>query len=129
VKVLLVDADRTGFPNLALMKLSAYHKKTGNVVGLLGRDKGPTNPDEVHVSCVFTWNAPYILGLTKMFNCPIHIGGSGVGFEPTPYFFNFSSICSTLKRTASLTNSPLEAYPNSLIFTIPSTLLRRSSGN
>ena len=83
MKVLLVDADRTGFPNLALMKLSTHHKNAGNVVGLLGRDKGPTNPDEVYASCIFSWNAPYILGLAKMFNCPLYIGGSGVGFEPT----------------------------------------------
>lgn len=83
MKVLLVDADRTGFPNLALMKLSAYHKKKGNVVGLLGRDRGPTNPDEVYVSCVFKWNAPYVLGLAKMFSCPVHIGGSGVKMSLT----------------------------------------------
>lgn len=32
-KIALHDADNTGFPNLALMKLSAYHKKRGDDVG------------------------------------------------------------------------------------------------
>lgn len=81
MKVLLIDGDRTNFPNLALMKWSGYHKGRGNDVGLLGTPNAPLSPDEVYVSCVFTWNAPYILGLAKMFSCPVHIGGSGVGFE------------------------------------------------
>lgn len=83
MKVLLIDGDETGFPNLALMKWSTYHKGKDNEVGLLGNPKAPLDPDEVYISCVFPWNAPYILGLGKMFNCPVHIGGSGVGFEPT----------------------------------------------
>ena len=29
----LIDADRTGFPNLALMKLASYHKSKGDTVG------------------------------------------------------------------------------------------------
>ena len=28
----LIDVDRTGFPNLALMKISAYHKALGDEV-------------------------------------------------------------------------------------------------
>ena len=47
MKVLLVDADsKKGFPNLALMKLSAYHKNKGHNVDLI---KGiPTSPPLFH---------------------------------------------------------------------------------
>ena len=34
----LHDADNTGFPNLALMKLSAYHKAQGDTVRLIDAD-------------------------------------------------------------------------------------------
>ncbi|GAJ01032.1 unnamed protein product, partial [marine sediment metagenome] len=41
-------------PNLALMKLSAYHKAKGDQVFL----NFPLNrPDITYASCVFTWNA------------------------------------------------------------------------
>jgi hypothetical protein len=53
-----VDVDRTGFPNLALMKLSAWHKAQGHETVLL-RDPGPLSllmQDKVYASCVFSWN-------------------------------------------------------------------------
>jgi len=83
MNVLLIDGDRTSFPNLALMKWSAYHKKLGDKVGLLGEPDAPLNPDQVYISCVFPRNAPYVLGLSKIFNCPVLIGGSGVSFDVT----------------------------------------------
>ncbi len=58
MKVLLMDLDvitrRRLFPNLALMKLSAYHKARGDEVFL----NFPLQlPDITYASCVFTWNA------------------------------------------------------------------------
>jgi len=62
VKVSLIDLDllqlnrrrKVAFPNLALMKLSAYHKARGDEVYLnLPLDR----PDVTYGSCVFTWNA------------------------------------------------------------------------
>lgn len=78
MNILLIDGDQMDFPNLALMKISAYHKQEGDKVGF-----NIQNPDRVYISCVFDWNAPYVLGISKLFNCPVKIGGSGVGFEPT----------------------------------------------
>lgn len=58
LNVLLMDLDiikqRRPFPNLALMKLSAYHKAKGDQV-FLNFPLQP--PDLTYASCVFTWNA------------------------------------------------------------------------
>jgi hypothetical protein len=46
---------RRPFPNLALMKLSAWHKKQGDDVSL----NFPLNvTDKIYASCVFTWHKP-----------------------------------------------------------------------
>lgn len=60
-------------PNLALMKLSAYHKARGDQVYL---NRGPS-PDKVYMSSVFSWNAPRARGIAKMFSCPVEAGGAG----------------------------------------------------
>jgi len=56
--VLLMDLDvirqRRPFPNLALMKLSAYHRAKGDQVFL---NFPLYQPDITYASCVFTWNA------------------------------------------------------------------------
>jgi hypothetical protein len=61
-------------PNLALMKLSAYHKANGDDVFL---NFPLCQPDKVYASCVFTWNGEkkrqILDGAT--------IGGSGIDFE------------------------------------------------
>lgn len=57
MKVLLMDLDITNrrkpSPNLALMKLSAYHKSRGDEVYL---NFPLQKPDITYASCVFTWN-------------------------------------------------------------------------
>lgn len=80
LRVLLLDLDinkrRRPFPNLALMKLSAYHKARGDEVHLneplLGFDK-------VFASCVFTWNWKRTLNVPPE-TC---LGGSGYNFGVT----------------------------------------------
>lgn len=71
MKVGLIDVDRTGFPNLALMKLSAWHKARGDSVELL---KYAKPVDHLYASCIFSWNAPKAHALTKI---GAEIGGSG----------------------------------------------------
>ena len=74
-KILLVDLDDTSFPNLALMKLSAFHKRIGNQVTfnfLIGRY------DEVFVSCVFSKNAYKVKNLPFDSLC---MGGSGINLQ------------------------------------------------
>jgi len=74
--ILLIDVDST-IPNLALMKISASHKLHGDQVALNRCSRG-FNPEEVHVSCLFSKNRGKALGIPKMFNCPVKIGGYGV---------------------------------------------------
>lgn len=83
MKVCLLDLDmmvnrrRRAFPNLALMKLSAWHKKRGDDVSLNFPLKGT---DLIYAACVFTWNKP------KELSDQIWYGGSGIGnYERTLY--------------------------------------------
>jgi len=80
MRVLLIDVD-SRMPNLALMKLSAWHRRRGDEVFL---NDGCPNPDKVYISCVFSKNAPSALGLAKMFSCPVELGGYGVNGRKLP---------------------------------------------
>lgn len=73
MNVLLVDVD-SKIPNLALMKISAWHKARGDEVGFCLE-----NPDKVYISCIFTKNAGQARGISKLYpGAEIDIGGSGV---------------------------------------------------
>jgi len=85
VNVLLVDVDSV-IPNLALMKLSAFHKAQGDNVDL---SRGPKVPskieyDIVYISCIFSRNGRAARRLAKRFpNAKVHLGGSGVDLKTT----------------------------------------------
>jgi len=75
-KVLLVDVD-SKIPNLALMKISAWHKVQGNEVGF-----NIENPDRVYISCIFPKNKSQAKGIAAFYpNAEIDIGGSGVDLK------------------------------------------------
>ncbi len=87
MKVLLNAFDSAShagpFPNLAIMKLAAFHKAKGDEVALIGKGlKRQTimpDPDRVYVSCVFDWNGSQAKGLRLMSSAPeFYIGGSGI---------------------------------------------------
>jgi len=82
VKVLLIQVDGTK-PNLALMKISAFHKRKGDKVFLETPKRWVlgVNPDKVYIACIFSENKSKALGITKMFNCEVELGGSGVDLE------------------------------------------------
>lgn len=68
----LIDVDgHNGYPNYALMKISAYHKAQGDSVEwanpLFGRY------DKVYASKVFTFTPDF----TDVYDCPIERGGTG----------------------------------------------------
>lgn len=89
MKILLVDVD-SKIPNLALMKLSAYHKSIGDSVEIsklafngYSKKHNPKNVnaknyDKVYVSCVFTNNKENFI----IKNCfDILVGGTGINLE------------------------------------------------
>jgi hypothetical protein len=76
MKILLIDVD-SKIPNIALMKLSAYHKSLGDEVFLNHCD----NPDKVYASAIFTRSKPYCEILLKMYHGIIEIGGTGWDIE------------------------------------------------
>ena len=60
MKIGLIDVDGHGFPNIPLMKLSAWHKKQGNEVEWYDPWKGIIEPyTEVYMSKVFSFTADY----------------------------------------------------------------------
>lgn len=72
MKVLLIDADSM-IPNLALMKVSAYHKSKGDDVGF-----NVTDPDKVYCSIIFKKNKHLADELRFLYpNAELDIGGSG----------------------------------------------------
>lgn len=73
MKVLLIDVD-SKTPNLALMKISAYHKAQGDDVSFNNVD----TPDVVFASVIFQKNNHLVDGLPFYYpNSKIIIGGSG----------------------------------------------------
>ncbi len=83
MKIQLVDFDNTNFPNLALMKLSAYFKTKGDTVFLsVGKQQKRLFdiPDETYLSCVFRWNRKSAIETaSQLHNC--FIGGTGVDIQ------------------------------------------------
>lgn len=90
MKVLLIDVD-SKIPNLALMKLSQFHKNNGDSVEFkkLGLKASPSNKvkktieidasdfDKTYASIIFTSNKDSI----EIKNCINDIGGTGVNIE------------------------------------------------
>lgn len=81
----IIDADLidngTNFPNLALMKISAYHKKVGNSVELLDSYQHIDDYDKVFISKVFNFTqVPKEVYNKKN----VELGGTGFYFENAP---------------------------------------------
>ncbi|WP_196606549.1 radical SAM protein [Pectinatus frisingensis] len=87
----LIDIDsHAGFPNLALMKLSAWHKKQGDNVYLLNPSDVLNGDalslplfvsyDKLYAACVFDWNRKTASVLESF---DVEVGGSGYSFDKT----------------------------------------------
>lgn len=80
MKIGLIDVDRTDFPNLVLMKLSAWHRARGDETELLHPAdviKGQNlfcGYDKLYGACVFDWNQGICDQLEKM---GVEVGGIG----------------------------------------------------
>ena len=82
----LVDVDGTKFPNLVLMKLSAWHKQQGDSVHLL-RPEGVLlggnlfcGYDKLYAACVFTANAETA---QRLLDIGAEVGGTGISHTST----------------------------------------------
>lgn len=73
----LIDVDGHNFPNLALMKLSAWHKAQGDSVEWANPMFGDYN--RVYASKVFTFTPDF----TDNYNCEIVRGGTGYDLHKT----------------------------------------------
>ena len=87
-KFLLIDADsQTGFPNLALMKISAYYKKYENATVELRLGVPDSLPletyDGVFISCVYFQNRPKVWNYAQQLKYPVQVGGSGFDLQKT----------------------------------------------
>lgn len=71
----LVDVDGTRFPNLALMKISAFHKSLGDYVEWANPLFG--NYDKVYMSKVFTFTPD----CTDTYDCEVEKGGTGYDIQ------------------------------------------------
>lgn len=86
MKVLLVDADsQKDFPNLALMKLSAWYRNVEHAKIDLLKGINTTIPlieyDTVFISCIFPKNKQRVIDYARSFSCPVEIGGSGISYK------------------------------------------------
>jgi hypothetical protein len=85
MKIGLIQVDGE-LPNLALMKLSAFHKANGDEVFLM-RDKTVATRliefDKVYISCIFEENKETALSMQKQFN-NAELGGIGVNNAQLP---------------------------------------------
>jgi len=70
MRISLIDVD-SKIPNLALMKISAYHKQKGDIVGF-----NLNNPDKIYMSIIFTKNKGKAKN-KRLDNVNFEIGGSG----------------------------------------------------
>ena len=80
MRIGLVDVDGTKFPNLVLMKLSAWHKRRGDTVQLLRPDDVLLGGnlfggyEKLYAACVFTENADTA---RRLENIGAEVGGTG----------------------------------------------------
>ena len=77
MKVLLIDVDGK-LPNLALMKLSTWHKSLGDEVFFNECNR----PDKVYISVLFTWNKSKVLKLLQIYP-NAEVGGTGWDIHKT----------------------------------------------
>lgn len=78
-KIGLIDVDGHNYPNLPLMKLSAWHKVQGDVVEWYDSWEGIIEPyDKVYMSKVFSFTPDYD---APVYAKEVHRGGSGYCIE------------------------------------------------
>jgi hypothetical protein len=72
-KIGLIDLDGKNFPNIPLMKISAFHKQKGDIVDWVTID----NYDKTYISKIFTFSPEF----TKVFSNYGEIIKGGTGYD------------------------------------------------
>lgn len=80
MRIGLVDVDGHNFPNIALMKLSAWHKRRGDTVEFA--DPAARRYDKVYMSKVFTFRAIVRIATTARSCVPGRVTGTMRRFFP-----------------------------------------------
>jgi len=89
--VLVEPKYRTRFPPLGLLKLSAYHRSTGDTTELLRWNKGEkfpkASPDLIYVTSLYTWAWREVHQAVKYYktwfpNVPVWLGGLYASLKP-----------------------------------------------
>ena len=84
MKIALVDVDSHNFPNLVLMKLSAWYKNRGDEVILMSADRALReenlifNYDKIYGACVFSGQEEI---LSELESRGVHVGGTGTRYR------------------------------------------------
>ena len=84
MKVALIDVDSHNFPNLVLMKLSAWHKACGDEVALMSAATALQEEnligkyDKIYGACVFSGHEEVLRALEL---CGVHLGGTGTRYR------------------------------------------------
>ncbi len=84
MKIALVDVDSHNFPNLVLMKLSAWHKNRGDEVILMSADRALREEnlifkyDKIYGACVFSGQEEILSELERR---GVHLGGTGTRYR------------------------------------------------
>jgi len=82
MKIGLIDVDGHNFPNLALMKIAAYHKSIGNQVSWVSIG----DYDYTYISKVFTFSHDFIKGISNYGK--IIKGGTGYNYNILPDYID-----------------------------------------
>jgi len=80
MKIKLIDFD-SKIPNLALMRLSSYHKANGDKVSLLRGSQFAElfdAADKYYLSCIFSWNKKMALYTIRQLGEKCIVGGTGL---------------------------------------------------
>ena len=85
MRIKLIDFD-SKIPNLALMRLSSYHKANGDKVSLLRGSQSAElfdAADKYYLSCVFRWNKKAALNTVQQLSEKCIAGGTGLDITST----------------------------------------------
>jgi radical SAM superfamily enzyme YgiQ (UPF0313 family) len=121
MKVGLIDVDGHGFPNIALMKISSYHKNLGDNVELATIGQY----DKLYASKLFKFSEDINFSMITC-NDPIIKGGSG--YDLSIYLSNDIDICDPDYSIYPMYDFSLQFYSRGCIRNCPFCIVHKKEG-